>query len=135
MARTPKGAVSPNGQEPQEEMTVVVLRLKGGGDTLKKAFDALASAFNSLGPTPQITKYVSTPPKQINGAVEPVKEEDNVEEETDESEITVASPDASSTPVRSAVQRKPKFLTDFDLTAGDVSWKDFANAQRAKERK
>lgn len=132
MVRTAKGATSKADPEPQEEMTVVVLRLKGGGDTLKKGFDALSSAFNSLGSTTPIAKHVNgSLPKQLNGVVAPIQEDD-FDEEPEESGVIDAGPNAPSAPTRTVAQRKPKFLTDFDLTSGDMSWKDFANARAPK---
>jgi hypothetical protein len=38
------------GPEEQEGMTVVILRFKGGGDTLRKGFDTVSQALAALGP-------------------------------------------------------------------------------------
>src|SRR5690348_9741506 len=38
------------GPEEQEEMTVVILRFKGGGETLRKGFDTVSQALAALGP-------------------------------------------------------------------------------------
>ncbi|HXR37582.1 MAG TPA: hypothetical protein VN776_00730, partial [Terracidiphilus sp.] len=114
-------------------MTVVVLKLKGGGDTLRKGFDALTSAFASLGPGTVITKRTHPAlSKQLNGTVAeqaPTEGEPDVEEEL----ATIdAAPASSSPPGRTPPQRKPKFLTEFDLTAGTTNWRDFAGARAPK---
>jgi hypothetical protein len=133
MARSTRGAVPPVGQEQQEEMTVVVLRLKGGGDTLKKGFDALTAAFNSLGPAPQVVKHVNGgTPRQLNGAVVPNTEDEETEEVADEATVIEATPPTPASTPRTPAQRKPKFLTDFDLNSGDKSWRDFATSKNPK---
>src|ERR1035437_2032445 len=92
MSRTAKGPVSSIGQEPQEEMTVVILRLKGGGETLKKGFDALTTAFNSLGAPPQLMRQVNGAlPKQLGGPAAPALEEEIDEHAGEPNEIEVAS--------------------------------------------
>ena len=48
MAKSVRGSVPPSGQDAQEEMTVFVLRMKGGGDTMRKGFDALNHAVAAL---------------------------------------------------------------------------------------
>jgi hypothetical protein len=135
MARTAKVSASSVGQESLEEMTVVILRLKGGGDTLKKGFDALTSAFSTLGPPPQIIRHANGAlPKQLGGPKLPPPEEriDEHADEPNDLEIgAVSTP--THTPARTAAQpRKPKFLTDFNLDLGDVNWKDFATARAPK---
>jgi hypothetical protein len=114
-------------------MTVVVLRLKGAGDTLKKGFDALTAAFNSLGPAPQVIKHVNgSSPKQLNGGsssqevAEEYIEDDDVDEELESA--PVAAP-AKPTPSQ---RSKPKFLNDFDLSVSDEPWTEFANASSPK---
>lgn len=127
MARYTKNAVNA-GDELQEEMTVVILRLKGGSDTLKKGFDALNAAFTSIGAAPQLLKRASTTySKQLNGNTPP-DQEDESDDPEDESDIVEAtSPSTTSSRGTPAPRPKPKFLSDFDLTVGDVSWKDFAS--------
>ncbi len=49
MARDGKNRITQvNGE--QEEMTVVILRFKGGGETLQKGFDTVSQALAALGP-------------------------------------------------------------------------------------
>jgi hypothetical protein len=69
MAKSVRGAVPPIGQEAQEEMTVMVLRLKGGGDTLRKGFDALNHALAALGapaPLPPQRHTAALPPQIVS---------------------------------------------------------------------
>lgn len=133
MARSTKGAVPPVGQEQQEEMTVVVLRLKGGGDTLKKGFDALTAAFSALGPAPQVVKQIGGgTQRQLSGVVVPNAEDEETEEDADEASVVEAAPAAPASAPRTPAQRKPKFMTDFDLNSGDKSWRDYATSKNPK---
>jgi hypothetical protein len=133
MVRSTKGSVPQGNEDRQEEMTVVVLKLKGGGDTLRKGFDALSSAFALLGPGAVLTKRVPIgPSKQLNGSL---AEQASDEEEPvlDEEPVAIdAAPASFSAPARTPAQRKPKFLTEFDLNAGATSWKDFAGSRAPK---
>jgi hypothetical protein len=49
MAKNARGSVPQAGQDAQEEMTVFVLRLKGGGETMRKGFEAINNAVAALG--------------------------------------------------------------------------------------
>ena len=52
MARDKKPARGAAEPQQQEEMTVVVLKFKGGSHSLQKGFDAVSQAINALGPGP-----------------------------------------------------------------------------------
>jgi hypothetical protein len=127
MARNPK---SPQvTQEEQEEMTVVIFKLKGASGTLQKGFDAINTAFASFGSQTVASqngrRIVSSIPKQIAAPSE--DSEESVEEEADEPQVTDQQTKAASAKPR--LPYKPKFIPDFDLNQGDQSWKDFASAR------
>ena len=77
MAREKNKPVRGNEDEQQEEMTVVILRFKGSGDTLQKGFDTVSQALAALGPVspPQQQRaFASRPapaqlaaPQAVNG--------------------------------------------------------------------
>ncbi len=133
MGRNTRVPASSNVPDNSEEMTVVILRVKGGGDTVKKGFEALTSAFASLGvPTGTIKQGNGKPPKQLNAAIQTEDEDDDTPEmEEDEAETTIEA-SVNSTPASAKPRSKPKFLTDFDLNAGDVNWRDFAALKTPK---
>ena len=74
MARERKPERGPDESRAQEEMTVVVLKFKGGSQSLQKGFDAVSQAISALGPGTQSNHRVAAqrPPAQIaagNGEV------------------------------------------------------------------
>jgi hypothetical protein len=128
MARTGKGSTPSKGEDQQEEMTVIVVRVKGQGDTLRKGFDAISSAFASLGAAPPAPRRLGASTNgNLNGTVTEELPEDALEEEVDNEE-TVIEATSSST----ARPRKYKFLDDFDLNAGPTPWKEFAASKAPK---
>jgi len=133
MAKSGRGAAPPIGQEAQEEMTVMVLRLKGGGDTLRKGFDALNHALAALGapaPLPSQRHTAALLPQIVSphsgtngtGAVEPTDPE---EEEHDGEEASLESTPAA-TATTPKPRKKPPFNTKLDLDGKDRPWKDFS---------
>ena len=42
---------APKLNDQQEEMTVVIFRFKGGGETLRKGFDTVSQAIRQISPT------------------------------------------------------------------------------------
>lgn len=133
MAKSSRGAVPPIGHDAQEEMTVMVLRLKGGGDTLRKGFDALNNALAALGaPAPVVVQRhtaAALPPQVIsahagtNGAGTVTEADPEEEEVEDEEQSSVASASAPAAP--SKPRKKPPFNTKLDLNGKDKPWKDF----------
>jgi len=128
MAKGARGSVPPVGQDSQEEMTVVVLRIRGQGDTLKKGFDALNHAFAALGQGQPVvgTRRLSA---GLSKAAESREDDQGVEveqlDEIEEDEETVieAAPASGNGKPRSI--SKPKFMDTFDLSVSDKPWKDF----------
>jgi len=127
MARNSRGTTPPKGDD-SEEMTVIVVRVKGQGDTLRKGFEAISTAFASLSPATFPSRRNGGPPAQLNGGTveEPVDEE--IDEEVDDEEPVIEAPGGGS----SAKPRKYKFLDDFDLNAGPMPWKEFAASKAPK---
>jgi hypothetical protein len=134
MVKSVKG-LPPVGQDSQEEMTVVLLRIKGQGDTLRKGFDALNHAFAALGQGSLggSTKRLST---GLNKTADIHEEDRDAEvERPGEAEVaddgtieaTTAPPNGKPRPVA-----KPKYIDEFDLSVSDKPWKDFAGEHAPK---
>lgn len=69
MARENK-KMQPSGE--QEEMTVVILRFRGGSDSLQKGFETVSQALAALGPTPvhhqrRLPPVLSAAPTELPG--------------------------------------------------------------------
>lgn len=133
MAREKK-PVQPAYRAPdQEEMTVVVVKFKGGPESMQKGFDAVNNAIAALGPAHNNNPRVIVqrtpapqlqPPPTQNGHVLDAE----IEEPEDETEDPAREAPA---PAASAAQPKPRkgytFMNEFNLSpAGVPSWKDYA---------
>jgi hypothetical protein len=124
MTRERKVVRGPDEPQQQEEMTVVVLKFKGGSQSLQKGFDAVSQAINALGPGTQNNHrvVVHRPPAQIaagNGDVldvEPEATADNGEEEIDDPQQDDGAPKPKKVPATP----KYTFLNDFNLTPTGV---------------
>jgi hypothetical protein len=118
-------------EEPQEEMTVVVLRFKGSSQTLQKSFDAVSQALGALGPVQQHPARLQRrelPAGQAgngNGGAVDVDADglDDLDDEPDD-EGTEDNRPARSSATRSRVRYQ--FLSDFDLSGNGTPWKEFA---------
>lgn len=123
MARVNKDK-DPKTSEEQEEMTVVILRFRGGGETLRKGFDTVSQALNALAPLPALRRLAAPP---VEDRADPNEGDTDsgsidVEAQLDENENDESDP----TRQRSA-PRPPEFLNDFDLSPeGQVAWKEYA---------
>jgi hypothetical protein len=126
MARVNKDKTPRLGDE-QEEMTVVILRFKGGGETLRKGFDTVSQALNALVPT-------SAPRLPVTRIEEPVAA--SYDSGTDSGRVDLEAEAESddnnngSDPTRERSARKhssPRFLSDFNLSPeGQMAWKEYA---------
>jgi hypothetical protein len=120
MAREKKpvgGAAEPQ----QEEMTVVVLKFKGGSHSLQKGFDAVSQAINALGSGQQNNHrvVVQRQPAQIaagNGDIIDAEQEDVPDDSA--AELEDAEQETPGTPKQKKTQAAPKytFMNDFNLT-------------------
>jgi hypothetical protein len=128
MAREKRPA---HGDEPQqqEEMTVVVLKFKGGSQSLQKGFDAVSQAIASLGPAHHNShrSVVQRQPAQLppgNGQVldaEPADLNGNGAGPGEDTGDAVDAEAAVSAKAKKAWEpRKYKFLTDFNLSPDGV---------------
>ena len=127
MAKSVRGSVPPSGQDEQEEMTVFVLRMKGGGDTMRKGFDALNHAVAALAGQQTVVTVTKRLPASLGSAELPDDSPPEVERadgEEAEEVVTIDSPAASSNGKPRPIA-KPKFLDTFDLSVSDKPWKDF----------
>ncbi len=132
MAREKKPVRGADEPQQQEEMTVVVLKFKGGSQSLQKGFDAVSQAINALGPGPQNTHrvVVHRSPAQIaagNGEamdMEPETPIDDSEEEIDDTQQDNGAPK----PKKQQTAPKYTFMNDFNLApAGLPSLTEYCN--------
>jgi hypothetical protein len=133
MAREKKAARGPDESPPQEEMTVVVLKFKGGSESLQKGFDAVSQAIAALGPAPPNNHRaaIQRTPAHIaapqNGSVIDADTEDVVEgAEEPEETAAVAETATNGKPKKAWEPKKYTFLSEFDLApAGQPSLKEY----------
>ena len=128
MSKNARGSVPQAGQDAQEEMTVFVLRMKGGGDTMRKGFDALNHAVAALAGQQTVVTVTKRLPASPGNAELPDDSHLEVEQaDAEESEevVTIDAPAASGNG-KPRLIAKPKFLDTFDLSVSDKPWKDFA---------
>jgi hypothetical protein len=132
MARDNKHRM-PRDAEDQEEMTVVILRFKGGGDTLRKGFDTVSQALAALGPTPSQHRI----PPQRMAELTPadgtkIASPESADDFEDDREFEAAETVKGEAP-REKGQRRystPTFLTDLNLNPeGQPPWKEYANGK------
>jgi hypothetical protein len=118
------------GPEEQEEMTVVILRFKGGGDTLRKGFDTVSQALAALGPAAPPPRRFLPPRTDVKVLPDNDESTDNAADDDLEDGSAEAENGNSAEPRQPGGPRKystPKFLTDFNLSPeGQPSWKDYA---------
>src|ERR1035437_528296 len=127
MAKNGRGAVPPSGQEAQEEMTVMVLRLKGGGDTLRKGFDALnhALAAMSAPPLPPHRLAAALPPQIVsphpgtNGTGTGAAIDHEEGEQDGEEAILEATAATTATTPKPRNNKKPTFNPKLNLDGTD----------------
>jgi hypothetical protein len=110
---------------------VVVLKLKGSSETLKRGFDALNPAFGAILPTPQQVRRAPVHAKELSAASTPNEDAEDfgsfdteAETEQEESVTTQPSPPRKPSPL--------KFLPDFKLNVSEVPWKACAAQKNPK---
>jgi hypothetical protein len=126
MARE-KRPVQPAYEPPaQEEMTVVVVKFKGGPESMQKGFDAVNNAIASLGPAQpahQQRVIVSRTPAQIPAAPTQNGNVIDAEIEEPESELQNAALEPPP-PVAATAMPKPRksytFMSEFNLSPPGV---------------
>ena len=125
-------------EEPQEEMTVVIFKLKGQSSTLQKGFDAINTAFASFGtvlPAAASVRRIAsgTVTKDTGSAqVDEIDEASEVNSEDGGEIIDAPVKQTAVKPQKAAPRTKPKFLPDFDLNLSDKPWKEFASERSPK---
>lgn len=115
----------------QEEMTVVVVKFKGGPESMQKGFDAVNNAIASLGPAQPAHQRIAVARTTMQLPPAP-SHDDHVlsgEIEEPEAEAPDTAPEAR-VPANSAVLPKPRksytFMSEFNLAPDDVpSLKDY----------
>jgi hypothetical protein len=121
MARDKKpahGAAEPQ----QEEMTVVVLKFKGGSHSLQKGFDAVSQAINALGPQNNHRVVVQRQPAQIEAGNGDVIDAEHEDIPDDGAELEDAGQETPGTPKQKKTPTPPKytFMNEFNLTPDGV---------------
>jgi hypothetical protein len=132
MAREKKPVRGADEPQQQEEMTVVVLKFKGGSHSLQKGFDAVSQAINALGPSPQNNHrvVVQRPPAQIAAGSGEVLDIETQTPADDGEEETVDTQQDTGAPKPKKAQAAPKytFMNDFNLApAGLPSLTEYCN--------
>lgn len=125
-------------EDPQEEMTVVIFKLKGQSSTLQKGFDAINTAFASFGatlPAPASPRRIAAGVVTKDAGTVQAEEADatnEIDAEDDGEIIDAPIRQTAAKPQKAAPRSKPKFLPDFDLNLSDKPWKEFANERAPK---
>jgi hypothetical protein len=128
MARDNRNKPARGVDEPQEqeELTVVVLKFKGGSHSLQKGFDAVTQAINALGPNPPNNGHrvvVQRPQAQIaarNAEILDAEPEDFADLGATELEDTEQKTPVTTKPKRTFTAPKYTFMNDFNLTPDSV---------------
>lgn len=125
-----KQALRPDDE--QEEMTVVILRFKGGGETLRKGFDTVTQALRQIGPVTQLTSSKSLP-RPVDSTTNGIDDSDDSKADLDSMTnegVDATEVEASGRPDRTIRVRKPpkmpKMLNDLDIKTGPKSLEDYA---------
>lgn len=124
-----KRLVSASDPAQDEELSVVVLKFKGSGETVRKGIDVVAQAIAALGPgTVQVIRQVngrkgatqlgSAPAEAIE--TEAVEETETLESAEEAEAVTPATPKGPA---------KPRKLPKFDSTLAVSAFKAFAAAR------
>ena len=125
---SPRRVAPADGSQAQEEMTVVILKIKGDSGTLQKGFDALQQAFAALAPSHSRTRSIG--PHQLPAADGQVIENN---EEHPPGEPALGEDSAQEPPPPAKAKRSPSaprstYMDDFDLSPLDVpSLKDYCS--------
>jgi hypothetical protein len=123
--RTARGPDELQGQ--QEEMTVIVLKLRGDSQTLQRGFDVVSQALSSLGSRHHsVTQRQPPPLPSADGEVIDNETQHSSKEAGDEDAAQETSVPGNGKAKRSSSAPKYKFLDDFDLSPnGKPSLKDY----------
>lgn len=124
MARE-KRYVPPAYEHPaQEEMTVVVVKFKGGPESMQKGFDAVNNAIAALGPTQPVPQRVAVSPTQAQLPPAIPQNGNLFSAEIEELEVKRLDTAPEDGPSVSAAVPKPRkpytFMSDFNLTPDGV---------------
>jgi hypothetical protein len=130
MTREKKLAYGPIEARPQEEMTVIVVKFKGGAESMQKGFDTVNNAITSLGPAQQRVVITSAPAQlpsatsAQNGHVTDAEIEEAGAATTDDAEHVTPASAALAAPTKP--RKGYTFMSDFNLSpAGLPSLKEY----------
>ena len=143
MARNTKDRIQKDSEE-QEEMTVAMLRFKGGSQSLRKGFETVSQALAALG-QPTVVHHrrlsaIAASPAEIHEA--PAAANPDGVDSSDEAGGSIAAESEESIQRGSAAgarrYKKPSFLSDLNLTPAEgVAWKNYSeqkNPQGANQQ-
>jgi hypothetical protein len=132
MAREKRPVPSAYEPAPQEEMTVVVVKFKGGPESMQKGFDAVNNAIAALGPVQpnnarvvvqRTPAQIQPPPAPQNGHVIDAEIEDP---DADAQDPSSDAPDSAAPPAAPKPRKAYTFMSEFNLSpAGVPSLKDY----------
>lgn len=120
-------------EPPQEEMTVVVFKFKGGAESMQKGFDAVNNAIAALGPANTGNQRVIahrqpaqlTAPSANGTIVDP--ETQDITDEHEAEEPAEETPVPVNGKTKKASAPKYAFMNDLILApTGAMSWNDYA---------
>jgi hypothetical protein len=119
MAREKKPAYGST-EPQQEELTVVVMKYRGGSASLQKGFDAVSQAIASLGPAPSNNHrvIVQRTPAQIAAPDEVIDTDTQDMDNTAETDDVEQTAPASPPPTRA--KKGYTFMDDFNLAPAGV---------------
>lgn len=127
MARHISGRLNSKPEE-QEEMTVVILRFRGGGDTLRKGFETVSHALSALNPSVQQLAVDRHHQEVHEASSAGTIDENELADGEGQDESDEAQSGGTSRP-----RRKPQFLKEFNLSPeNQISLKDFASKKNPK---
>jgi hypothetical protein len=133
MARE-KRYVPPAYEPVQEEMTVVVVKFKGGPESMQKGFDAVNNAIAALGPTQPVPQRVAVSPTPAKLPPAIPQNGNLFSAEIEEPEVKSLDTATEGGPAVSAAAPKPRkpytFMSDFNLAPDGVpSLKEYCAAK------
>lgn len=134
MARDRK--LGPEAPQPQEEMTVVVLKFRGGSASLQRGFDTVSQAIATLGPAPQNGGHRAPGKRkaaELGSGDNAVIDADPDIEEADETLDDAVAETPDDKPKRTPTPPKYTFMNDFNLSpSGQPSLKDYCTGKDPK---
>ena len=118
-----------NAGNDQEEMTAIVIRLKGGGETLRKGFETLSQAFAALGQTTVVQQRL---PGRAANELPEAGTDGNLDrgDANDQVDLEEVSEPVRESSGAKGKRKPPPFLPGFNLDGDGTKWKEFAASKQ-----